>query len=144
MPLLRCGPIMAHVHGEGRERGLHVLKIRTKTRPRKQQQHGQQQHYLVPVAQLNCWRTFCEHARGTIVFFSPGSSPGDQVPGIGSSITVEPNDSTAGSLSPCTTQSPLQSRKGPRVSYWAEWAPKARGEYEIDAWFAPPAPSLIL
>ena len=69
------------------------------------------------------------------------SSPGDQVPGIGSGIAVELNVSAVGSLSSCTIQSPLQSSKGLRVS---DWALRARGGYEIDAWFAPPAPSLIL
>ena len=50
-----------------------------------------------------------------------------KVPGIGSNISVKSNDSTAGSLSSCTIQSPLQSRKSPRVS---EWALRAGSELE--------------
>ena len=80
----------------------------------------------------------------------------------------ELNESTAGSLSPFTIQSSLQSSKGLSLGLRvSDWAPKARlGDnnedqihshtgftlhhiilfrgYEIDAWFAPPAPSLIL
>ena len=59
-------------------------------------------------------------------------------PGTGSSISVEPNDSTAGSLSSCIIQSPLQSRKGPRDS---NWALRARRGHKGDAWFAPPLTS---
>ena len=56
----------------------------------------------------------CKHGDGT--------SPGDQVPGIGSGIAVGLNDSTAAAGFICTTQSPLQSpykAKGLRVSDWA-------------------------
>ena len=49
--------------------------------------------------------------------------------------------SAVGSLSSCTIQSPLQSSESLGTS---DWALVARGGYEIDAWFAPLAPSLML
>ena len=47
-------------------------------------------------------------------------SPGDQVPGIESNVSVELNDSAAAAISMCTMQSPLQSRKGPSVAQRGE------------------------
>ena len=61
-----------------------------------------------------------------------------KVPGIGSS------DSTAAAISMCTMKIPLRAieqTEGPRVS---DWALRARGGHEGNAWFALPAPSLTL
>ena len=56
------------------------------------------------------------------------------VPGIGSSIPVELNNSTAGSLSLCTIKGTPQSTKSLPVSNCA--ANDRRG-YEVQEWFAP-------